>query len=82
MHKAFKIGFVAGLIAAAAGNPSGPAFAKKVSSVRKPLVLWYPLNNVRCVERSFSISVGNPAYKNRLAIWPAPCHGASLDADR
>ena len=26
---------------------------------------------VDCVERSFSISVGNPAYPNRLAIWPA-----------
>jgi hypothetical protein len=26
-----------------------------------------------CGQRSFSISVGNPAFKDRVALWPAPC---------
>jgi hypothetical protein len=56
---------------------SEPALAKKAPPLHKqPPIGWYHLSdNVRieCVERSFSISVGNPAYPNRLARWPAPC---------
>jgi len=55
--------------------PTEPSFAKRAKEIREqPPVRWYRLSDsVRCVERSFSISVGNPAYRNRLAVWPAPC---------
>jgi len=26
-----------------------------------------------CGQRSYSVSVGNPAFRNRLALWPRPC---------
>ncbi len=26
-----------------------------------------------CGERSYSVSVGNPAFKDRLALWSGPC---------
>ncbi|MGH6736833.1 MAG: hypothetical protein ACRECX_12280 [Methyloceanibacter sp.] len=26
-----------------------------------------------CGQRAYSVSVGNPAFKDRLALWPAPC---------
>jgi hypothetical protein len=26
-----------------------------------------------CGQRSFSISVGNPAFTDRVALWPRPC---------
>jgi hypothetical protein len=26
-----------------------------------------------CGQQSYSVSVGNPAFKHRLARWPAPC---------
>lgn len=35
---------------------------------------WYQRNGItpiKCVERSYSISVGNPAFKHRR--WPEPC---------
>ena len=74
MNKLFKSGLVTGLIAAAAfATLNESALAKKAPGVRKQApVFWYGYD-IRCVERSFSISVGNPAYRNRLAIWPAPC---------
>jgi hypothetical protein len=76
MHKAFKVVLVTGLIAAALfATLLEPALAKEAPIVRKePQVFYRSWNDdVRCVERSFSISVGNPAYRNRLSIWPAPC---------
>jgi hypothetical protein len=76
MHKAFKVGLVAGLIAPTLlASLIEPALAKKAPVVRKEPPIFYRSWNddVRCVERSFSISVGNPAYRNRLSIWPAPC---------
>ncbi|HKA47535.1 MAG TPA: hypothetical protein VKD68_05205 [Methyloceanibacter sp.] len=55
-----------------------PALAKKARLYRAPPPTggWYRLSGnveVLCVERSFSVSVGNPAYPNRAAYWPAPC---------
>jgi hypothetical protein len=76
MHKALKVGLLAGLIAPTLlASLIEPADAKKASVVRKePPIFSRSLNDdVRCVERSFSVSVGNPAYRNRLSIWPAPC---------
>ncbi len=77
MFTAFKIGLVAALIAATVSTIlSEPVLAKKASAVREQPPIFYRsslINDVRCVERSFSISVGNPAYTNRLFIWPAPC---------
>jgi hypothetical protein len=70
MFNAFK--FVLGVLIAAAGlaTLSQSALAKKTPTHAS----WYrSSDDVRCVERSFSISVGNPAYRNRWAIWPAPC---------
>jgi predicted LPLAT superfamily acyltransferase len=26
-----------------------------------------------CGQRAFSVSVGNPAFKDRLDLWPLPC---------
>ena len=71
-------GVIAVVIAAWALPPvSEPALAKKAPPLRtQPPIGWYrSSDNVRidCVERSFSISAGNPAYPNRLAMWPAPC---------
>jgi len=70
------LGFVAGLLAAPALFAE-PALAKKAFQAgRQQHPAWYRGSGdvrVDCVERSFSISVGNPAYPNRLAIWPAPC---------
>ena len=71
MNRPCKFGLVVGLIAAFA-TVSDPALAKKDPAVGKPPPTFYR-DDVRCVERSFSISVGNPAYKNRMAYWPAPC---------
>ena len=76
MSKLFKLGLLAGLIAAAAfATLDESALAKKAPAVRKQThASWYrSSDDVQCVERSFSISVGNPAYKNRSSIWPAPC---------
>jgi hypothetical protein len=71
-------GFAAALLSASAlAILAEPALAKKAPQVRKqPPIVGYRLSgDVRdaCVQRSFSISVGNPAYPNRLAAWPAPC---------
>lgn len=30
-------------------------------------------NRQHCGLRGFSVSVGNPAFKDRLAAWPGPC---------
>jgi hypothetical protein len=66
--------FEMGLIAAAGLVMLQPALAKKGPVVSKQPPIFYRLtDDPRCIERSFSISVGNPAYKNRLSIWPAPC---------
>ena len=69
------LGFVAGLLAASKLFAE-PALAKKAFQAgRQQHPAWYRGRGdvqVDCVERSFSISVGNPAYPNRLAIWPAP----------
>ena len=76
MSKLFKIGLVAGLIAAAAfATCDESALAKKAPAVRKQTHTsgYRSSDDVQCVERSFSISVGNPAYRNRSSIWPAPC---------
>jgi hypothetical protein len=77
ISSSFKtLGFVAGLLAASAFL-AGPALAKTPPQRGTPQPpAWYRGSGdmqVDCVERSFSISVGNPAYPNRLAIWPAPC---------
>jgi hypothetical protein len=73
MHKALKVGLLAGLIAptllASLIEPAlkeGPGRSEGIADI---------LSLVACpsVERSFSISVGNPAYRNRLSVWPAPC---------
>jgi hypothetical protein len=75
MNQPFRIGLMAGLIAAAMlATLCEPALAKKASVVHKqPPIFYRSSDHMRCVERSFSFSVGNPAYKNRLATWPAPC---------
>ena len=77
ISSSFKtLGFVAGLLAASALFVE-PALAKAAPQLgRQQHRAWYRGSGdvqVDCVERSFSISVGNPAYPNRLAIWPAPC---------
>jgi hypothetical protein len=73
IHVLKTAGFFASLIAAAALiMAADPALARRH---KQPAIGWYRLSGdveVRCVERSFSVSVGNPAF-HRLAIWPAPC---------
>ena len=71
MNKLFKVGLVAALMAATIS--SEPVLAKKVTAVRKQHPIFYRSDDIRCVERSFSISVGNPANKSRVFNWPAPC---------
>jgi hypothetical protein len=69
-----RLGFALGLVAALLVEPALAKTAPPPDSQRPPA--WYRSNgDVRdkCVERSFSVSVGNPAYPNRLAVWPAPC---------
>ena len=64
----------AGLVAASAlVAVAEPALGKDPTQVPKG---WYRLGgNARkhCGQRSFSISVGNPAFKNDIAYWPSPC---------
>jgi len=69
-----RIGLLVTLVAGSA-ILADTAVAKRAQQVReRPAVAWHHRDyNVRCVERSFSVSVGNPAYKHRLAYWPAPC---------
>ena len=71
-------GLFAGLITALAlVLLTEPALAKKPWPHRPPVTEWYRLSgdiNVRCIERSFSVSVGNLAYPNRAVYWPGPCH--------
>ena len=73
MHRLFEVGFLVALIAATIS--SGPVLAQKATAARKqpPILFRSSSTDVRCVERSFSVSVGNPAYRSRLANWPAPC---------
>jgi hypothetical protein len=73
MDKPFKVGLVAALMAATISSEQ--VLAQKATAIRKqpPTFFRSSINDVRCVERSFSVSVGNPAYRSRLAIWPAPC---------
>jgi len=62
--------------AAAIGVVAVPALAKKSRHHAQPAIPWYRVGGdveVRCVDRSFSVSVGNPAYPNRALYWPAPC---------
>ena len=74
MHTLSRIGLLVILIAGSAMPTDGFARRAQHTFREQPPVAWYPPGSiVRCVERSFSISVGNPAYKNRLAHWPAPC---------
>jgi len=74
MHTLLRTGLLVTLIAGLAVL-ADTALAKRAQQIReRQTAAWYyPGYNVRCVERSFSVSVGNPAYKNRLAYWPAPC---------
>jgi hypothetical protein len=79
MRLSFKqIGFAVGLIAASALTASSdPALARKAIHLRQqPPSLRYRLSDLGtdCVERSRSVSVGNPADRGQLAIWPAPCY--------
>ena len=74
MRTLWRIGLLVTLVAGSAVI-ADTAFAKRAQQIReRAAVAWYHSGyNVQCVERSFSVSVGNPAYKNRLAYWPAPC---------
>jgi len=69
-------GLFASLIAAASLVMAADlALARKSRPQRQPAIGWYRLSGdveVRCVERSYSVSVGNPAF-HRVAIWPGPC---------
>jgi hypothetical protein len=70
------------IAAAALTMIAEPALAEKALLHRQPAIGWYRLSGdveVRCVEQSFSVSVGNPAF-HRLAIWPAPCRPWRLTA--
>jgi hypothetical protein len=74
MNSHSHFGLAAAMIAATLLVTYGQtALAKRAPTVRKQQPIFYPSDDIRCVERSFSISVGNPAYKSRLSIWPAPC---------
>jgi hypothetical protein len=65
---------VAALIAALLLVTQGEtALARRATAVRKQHPIFHRSDDIRCVERSFSISVGNPAYKSRVFNWPAPC---------
>jgi len=71
------IGFGAGLLAAwALFALAEPALAKAVPDPTQVPKGWYRLSGnaqKHCGQRSFSVSVGNPAFKNRVTDWPAPC---------
>ena len=68
MHTFSRIGLFVILIAGSAVSTDTSSFARRAQqNSEHPPVAWYPSSyNVRCVERSFSISVGNPAYK---IVW-------------
>jgi hypothetical protein len=34
---------------------------------------WSAKGRTHCGQRSFSVSVGNPAFEYRVTDWPAPC---------
>ena len=76
VHVLNTAGLLLSLMAAATlVMAADPALAKKPRVHRQHTIDWYRLSGdveVRCVERSYSVSVGNPAF-HRLAIWPAPC---------
>jgi hypothetical protein len=71
------IGFGASLVAASALIAlAQPALAKASPDSTQAPKSWYRLGgNVEkhCGQRSFSISVGNPAFKNDIVYWPSPC---------
>ena len=71
------IGFGAGLVAASAlVAVAEPALAKTAPDPTQVPKGWYRLggnDQKHCGQRSFSISVGNPAFKNDIAYWPSPC---------
>jgi hypothetical protein len=71
------IGFGASLVAASAlVLLAEPVLAKAVPDPTQAPKVWYRLSGnaqKHCGQRSFSISVGNPAFKNGIAYWPSPC---------
>jgi hypothetical protein len=71
MNKPFEMGLMAGLIAATVLAMLQPALAKKAPVIpRQPRIFYRLPDDLRCVERSFSISVGNPAYKTAYPFGP------------
>ena len=72
------IGFGASLVAASALIAlAGPALAKAAPDPTQEPKGWYCLGGNaqrHCGQRSFSISVGNPAFKNDMVYWPSPCN--------
>jgi hypothetical protein len=72
------IGFVAALIAASAlVTLAEPAPTKRTTQAHKEPSngwhRWSAYGQTHCGQRSFSVSVGNPAFRNRIADWPCPC---------
>jgi hypothetical protein len=75
MRSLFKtLGLALGLVGAFLVEPALAKTAPQPDGQR-PSAWHGSSGDVRdeCVERSFSVSVGNPAYPSRLPMWPAPC---------
>jgi hypothetical protein len=77
MRRVPMIGFGASLVAASALIAlAQPTLAKASLDRTRVPKGWYRLGGNaqnHCGQRSFSISVGNPAFKNDIVYWPDPC---------
>jgi hypothetical protein len=66
------------LVVIAASAQVADAKAKRIHRYhQKAAPVWYRLSDdayySHCGQRSFSVSVGNPAFPNRGIWWPRPC---------
>jgi hypothetical protein len=77
-HRLATIGLAVALIAGSGlVAVAEPVLVKRMAQAHKGVTKdRYRLSDgdrIYCGQRSFSISVGNPAFKDRVALWPAPC---------
>jgi hypothetical protein len=66
------------LVVIAASTQMADAKTRRIHhSQHKAARVWYRLSGdayySHCGQRSFSVSVGNPAFPDRAVWWPRPC---------
>jgi hypothetical protein len=64
------------VVVAASAEMADAKVKRTLHPPQKAERVWYRLNDdaySHCGQRSFSVSVGNPAFPGRAIWWPWPC---------